>query len=112
MPSRTWLPRRPTTVTRMLPLMTIVSFSLRLRTNMVADSFQPLSVGGEAGLPTRGALVRFDSIRIALTGRVPSLRAVVWRTDLDAIAYLAHALYTAGNLLSDLLEIMGGEAAP
>ncbi len=76
MPSRTWLPRRPTTVTRMLPLMTIVSFSFRLRTNMVADSFQPLCVGGEAALPTRGAGVRLDSIRVGLIGQRACLRTV------------------------------------
>jgi len=79
---------------------------------MVADSFQPLCVGGEAALPTRGAGVRFDSIRLVLIGRVPSSRTIRSRKDLDAVGYLAHALHAGRNLLSDLLEIMGGEAAP
>jgi hypothetical protein len=79
---------------------------------MVADSFQPLCVGGEVALPTCGAGVRFDSLRLVLIGRVPSSRTIRSRKDLNAVGYLAHTLYPGRNLLSDLLEIMGGEAAP
>jgi len=79
---------------------------------MVADSFQPLCVGGEVALPTCGAGVRFDSLRLVLIGRVPSSRTIRSRKDLNAVGYLAHTLYPGRNLLSDLLEVMGGKAAP
>jgi hypothetical protein len=79
---------------------------------MVADSFQPLCVGGEAALPTRGADVRLDSIRLVLWGRV-ARPATIWsRYDLDGVIDLAHALHSRGNLLSDLLEVLGGKATP
>lgn len=40
------------------------------------------------------------------------MRTVGRCKDLDAVTYLTHALHSGGNLLSDLLEIMGGKAAP
>jgi len=79
---------------------------------MVADSFQPLCVGGEVALPTCGADVGLDSIRLVLTGTAASPHTIWSRKDLDAVGYLAHPLHAGRNLLSDLLEVMGGKAAP
>ncbi len=47
-----------------------------------------------------------------LIGRGVRLTSIGRRKDLDAVAYLTHALHAGGNFLSNLLEIVGGKAAP
>jgi hypothetical protein len=96
----------------MLPLMMIDSFSLRLRTNMVADSFQPLCPGEEATHPRHGGDVKFDWIRLAPIVSAAGAGTIVSRKGLDAGMDMAHAFHAGSKFLSDLLEIMGEKATP
>jgi hypothetical protein len=50
-------------------------------------------------------------MQLVLLGLVARLGTVRSRRDLDAVGYPAHALDSSGNFLSDLLEILGGNAA-
>jgi hypothetical protein len=79
---------------------------------MVADSFQPLCVGGEASLPTRGADVRLDSIWLVLNGRVAGSRTFWSRSYLETVGYPPHAIDANGDLSSDMLQIIGATEAP